>query len=201
MLTRGGARQALFFTAILAFVAAGAALAFGQAAVTTTVNGTITSMNGGSLTVTAPNSVQKTVAVGPKTLILARVAAGLSSIAPGDALGVAAKRGSDGSLTATSINIFAPQLWKRVRRGQFPMKSGEIMTNAEVASYTASSGGRTLTMRYGRSSSAILVPDGTEIHRIVAESPGDLKEGERVVVRGALQSDGSVTAAVISVVG
>ncbi len=201
MLTRRGARQVLFFVGILSYLVAGAALGFGQSAVTTTVNGTITSMSAGALTVTAPNSVQKTVTMGSKTLVLARVIARLSSIAPGDALGVAATRGANGSLTATSINIFAPQLWKRIRPAQFRMKSGEIMTNAEVISYTPGSGGHTLTMRFGNTSSTILVPDGTGIHRIVAEAPADLKDGEHVFIRGALQSDGSVIAAVISVVG
>ena len=174
-----------------------AAGAYGQS-MSTMISGTITSEQTATLTVTAANNVVKSISVGPDTLVLSRVAAGLSSIAQGDALGVAADRGQDGSLTATSINIFAPELWKRVKRGQFPMKSGQIMTNAEVARYTPAAAGFTLTMRVGDTTSTIKVPAGAEIHRIVALTIGDLKTGERVIVRGALESDGSIKAASVN---
>jgi Domain of unknown function (DUF5666) len=174
-----------------------AAVAFGQS-VSTVVSGTITSEQAATLTVTAANNVVKSISVGPDTLVLSRVAAQLSSIAQGDALGVAADRAEDGSLTATSINIFAPELWKRVKRGQFPMKSGQIMTNAEVAQLTPAASGYTLAMRVGDTTSAIRVPPTAEIHRIVALTIGDLKPGEHVIVRGALESDGSVKAASVN---
>jgi len=53
------------------------------------------------------------------TLIIGRTNATLASILPGEALGVAADRGSDGSLTATAINIFLPSSGSGFARDSF----------------------------------------------------------------------------------
>ncbi|HYM90328.1 MAG TPA: DUF5666 domain-containing protein, partial [bacterium] len=141
----------------------------------------------------------KVVKVGPDTLILTRRAATLGTIKPGDALGVAAKRGADGSLTAISINIFSPELWGRARKGQFPMASGDVMTNAVVTQYVDRVEGRMLYMEYGDVTAVISVPATTEIHRLTTIGLGDLKPGMRVTVRGLVNPDGAITASTIIV--
>ena len=105
---------------------------------------------------------------------------------------------SDGSLTANGINIFSPELWSRVRKGQFPMQSGDVMTNALVTQYADRVQGRVLYMKYQEGASTISVPDGTQIHRMLTEKLADLKPGMHVVVRGTANQDGSVTASTVS---
>ena len=140
----------------------------------------------------------KTIALQDKTLILGRQVVGLDQIKPGDAMGVASRRDSDGSMVAISINIFAPQMWDGVRKGQFPMTTGDTMTNAVVTQYAAGVKGRVVTMKYAEGTSEITVPDGTQIHRLVAAKPSALVAGLHVTVRGTANPDGSIKASAIS---
>src|SRR5262249_19357093 len=101
---------------------------------TTQADGTIASVARSNLTI-ATESGQKVVKLAPETLVLSRQTATLGAIKPGDPMAVTSKRETDGSLTAVSINIFSPELWDRVRKGQWVMDSGNIMTNAIVMQY------------------------------------------------------------------
>lgn len=94
---------------------------------------TVVAVNGSNVTIAFPDENQKVATVQPGTLILSREAVSLGAIKSGDALAVTAKRGTDGSLTATSINIIPSELWNRARKGQWVMDSGDTMTNAVVA--------------------------------------------------------------------
>jgi hypothetical protein len=164
----------------------------------TVVNGTIAAMNGSSLTIAPASGAEKVVKIEPETFILSRETATLSTIKPGDAMAVAAKRGADGSLTAISINIIAPEFWGRARKGQFPMESGDVMTNAVVMQIADRVEGRTLYLKYNDGAAAIIVPAATEIHRVTVVRLGDLKPGMRVTVRGVGNPDGTIKASTIT---
>jgi hypothetical protein len=140
----------------------------------------------------------KTVALQDTTLILGRQAATLDQIKTGDAMGVTSRRNSDGSMIAVSINVFAPEMWDGVRKGQFPMSTGDTMTNAVVARYAAGVKGRVLTMKYAEGTSTITVPDDTQIHRLVVSKVSALTVGQHITVRGTANPDGSIKAAAIS---
>jgi len=199
MFTANSLQRAFLIGCAALFLTAGDSVGFAQSAGSTTVSGTINTMSAGVLTIGAPDGTVRTVTYSPDTLILSRIVVDLSSILPGEAVGVAAKREADGSLSATSINIFAPELWKRARHGQFPMQSGEVMTNAEVVSYAVSAGGHKLSVSLGAASSVISVPDSAQIHHILAVKGSDLKTGMKVLVRGSVENDGSVTAGSINI--
>jgi hypothetical protein len=162
------------------------------------VNGTIRVVNGSSLTIAPAGGAEKVVKVEPETLILSRETTTLGTIKPGDALGVAAKRGEDGSLTAISISIIAPELWTRARKGQFPMESGDVMTNAVVMQVADRVEGRTLYLKYNDGAAAIIVPAATEIHRVIRVRLDDLKPGMQVTVRGLGNPDGTIKASTIT---
>ncbi len=164
----------------------------------TVAEGTIAAVNGSSLTIAPAGGAKKAVKVEPDTLILSRQATTLGAIKPGDALGVAAKRGAHGSLTAISINILPPELWSRARKGQFPMASGDVMTNAVVTEYADRVDGRTLYMKYNEGTATIIVPTATEIHRLAMAGLSDLKPGMRVTVRGISNPDGTIKASTIT---
>jgi len=161
------------------------------------VNGTIAAVNGSSLTIAPVGGAEKIVKIAPDTFILRRESTTLSAIKPGDAMGVAAKRGADGSLTAISINVFAPELWSRARNGQFPMASGDVMTNAVVMQIADRVEGRTLYLKYNDGAAAIIVPAAAEIHRVTLVRLGDLKPGMRVTARGVGNPDGTIKASTI----
>jgi hypothetical protein len=165
----------------------------------TVVNGTIAAVNGSSLTIAPAGGAEKVAKIEPETLILSRETTTLSTIKPGDAMGVAAKRGADGSLTAISINIIAPELWSRARKGQFPMESGDVMTNAVVIQIADRVEGRTLYLKYNDGAAAIIVPAATEIHRVRVVRLGDLKPGMRVTVRGFGNPDGTIKTSTITI--
>jgi hypothetical protein len=164
----------------------------------TVADSTIAAVNGSNVTIASPDGSQKVAKVQPDTLILSRETATLGAIKPGDALAVTAKRGADGSLTAVSINIFSPELWSRVRKGQWAMESGDIMTNAVVAQTVERVEGRTLYMKLDQGTGAIGVPPATEIHRLTTVRLGDLKPGMRVTVRGVADPDGTIKASSIT---
>jgi len=180
------------------FLAGAGAVAFSQA-MTTSIDGTVASLSASQITLTAADGSTKVATLGPGTLILEWRTAALSDIAEGDAMGVTTHRAEDGSMVATAINIFSPELYKVVRKGQFPMQQpGQIMTNAVVSAYMAGGDGHSLTMSYNGETYPITVPDSAEIHGLVTVQRGSVKEGTHVLVRGSKNPDGTLKAAVVS---
>jgi Domain of unknown function (DUF5666) len=164
-------------------------------------DGTIASVGGDGLTVAfaaSPTPAMTAVRVSAATRVARRLKTTLEAVKPGDYLAVTAKRGADGALTAVSINIFPPEYKGRVRDGQFPMDSGNVMTNATVMEFAARVEGRMLFLKYRDGATAIAVPSTTEIHRIVIGRLGELRQGMHVVVRGVANADGSIEASSIT---
>ena len=195
----GHGRGARALVAMVVLVVAAAA-GFAQAAGPAPLSGTIASVKGGVLTLTLADKSVKEVVLQEKTLILERDVAAVGDIRPGDAMGVAARR-SGAELIATSINIFSPQMWDVVRKGQWLMTSGETMTNAMVSDYAQGMSGHTLTMKYEGGTASITVPDGIPVHRLVTVKPAALAVGLQIVVRGTAGEGGSLKAASISFEG
>ncbi|HVO40198.1 MAG TPA: hypothetical protein VMV03_14305 [Spirochaetia bacterium] len=188
------------FLIVLGAVAAG--MAFAQAAPPASIDGTVSAMTMSSLTLTAADGTTKKVSLPKGILVLERTSATLSDIKKGDAMGVTAHRAEGGELTATEINIFSAELWKVVKKGQWPMQQpGQIMTNALVTSYAARANGHTLDMKYKDVSTTIAVPDDTVIHRLLTKALADVKQGMHILVRGSANPDGSFKAASVSFEG
>ena len=163
------------------------------------INGTIVSIEGATLVLAEPNGDSSRVILQSDTPIFGREAATFESIQPGEAMGVTATRGDDGSLTATVINVFTPQIWQNVRKGQWDMGSpGLVMTNAQVDRVANKGEGRTLYMKYDMLTAAIAVPMDAQVRRMVALKLADLKPGMKVSVRLAPGSGADLRAAMIS---
>lgn len=161
------------------------------------IDGTISAINGSTITLLLADGTQKTVKMQGTTVVLEREVATLDSIQPGDAVGIAARR-ADNALVATNINIFSPQMWDIVRKGQFPMADGQTMTNAVVQQSVKAVQGRTLTMKLAEGISTVSVQDEVPIHRLVTLTASSLSVGLHIVIRGAANADGSFTAASVS---
>ncbi len=195
---RAARLTALVFAAVAAFGAQGFAQAASSGStVAPSVDGTISAVSGSMVTLTLADGTSKSVKLQGTTMVLARQVATLDGIMAGDAVGIAARRDSN-ALVATNINIFAPQMWDIVRKGQFPMADGQTMTNAVVAQAVKGVQGRTLTMKLTEGVSTISVPDEVPIHRLVALTTASLTVGLHVLIRGSANADGSFTAASVS---
>ena len=183
---------------VAALILAGAGSAFAQGAPGTSIDGTIVSVANGVITLTLADGTQKMADVSATTLILGRQAATVADLTTGEAMGIAAHRDADGNLVADSINIFAPAMWDVVRKGQWPMDNGDIMTNAMVDQSVQGMNGRVLTMRLAERNAEITVPDGAQIHRLVSVMLSDLTPGLHILVRGTQSQDGTWQASAIN---
>jgi hypothetical protein len=199
---RRQAKAALFAFMFVSSIATAAAQAMMKASpqqAQASLTGSISAINGNTIFVAAPDGTATAVAIGKDTLILGRRSSTLESIQPGEALGVAATRGSDGGLTATAINVFPAALWQRVRKGQFPMDNGQVMTNAQVESVGAGGQGRRLFLKYEMLAATVDVPKDADIRRSLDLRLTDLKVGEQVNARGAAGPGGMLSASILSV--
>lgn len=170
---------------------------FTQAVPSAPVSGTIVSINGTDVTLTLADNTRKTVVLQASTLVVERDPAELNQIQTGDALAVTSHR-SGKDLVASSINIFSKEMWNVVRKGEWAMATGDMMTNATVSQYVQGVNGHTLTMKYAEGISTIAVPDGIQIHRLASMKPAALAAGMQIVVRGTAESNGTLKAAFIS---
>ena len=192
------ARLASLVVAVM-FIAGGAIAGFAQAMTTvTSVDGTIASVQGDTVTLTLATSATKTVAIQANTIISRIDKSTLDAVKPGDALGVTSRRESDGSLTALKINIFSPEVYKIVPRREFVMTTGDTMTNATVTTIAKAVKGRTLTVSYPNGTSSISVPPDVPVFRMVSVQRADLVTGLHVLVRGTANPDGTIKATFVS---
>ncbi len=185
------ARTAFIFLAALALLAGSATAVLAQAK-DVTIDGKVSAVEGMKLTLMMSDGATRIISLKPDTLVLARKPATLEDIKPMEAMGVAARRESDGTLTANNINIFSLELWNRVRKGQWPMQTGDMMTNALVTDYVLGVQGRVLKMRYHDLVATINVPAEAHVNRLITERAADLKEGMHVLVRGTTSAQGGL---------
>lgn len=171
------------------------------AAAMQTAEGTIDAVGAGMLTLTSAAGARVQIKTTAETFLLDRVQAKLEDIKVGDFIAVTARKESNGSLTAQSITIFAPALRGRVREGQWPMDTGNIMTNAVVTEYVSRVSGRTISLAITGGTPTIAVAPGAEVHRLVLITLHDLRAGMHATVRGSTNADGSVTATSVTVEG
>jgi hypothetical protein len=182
---------------IAAALAAGVLPPAGTAAPAPAVTGTVSGVDGSTLTVSSGGATVR-VTLTADTRIIRRDRVTLTTIKPNDFVGVTAKREADGGLTAIAINIFPPEFRGSVRQAQFPMESGNIMTNAIVFQNVRRIDGRTLYLKLPDGTAVITVPPSAEIFKLTVIRAADLQPGMRVTVRGTSSADGGLTATTIT---
>ena len=175
--------------------------------------GTITSINGNTLSITNLQGNQVTVNVGDNTAIDKTVAGSLADLQPGVFLTVAGAPDTNGNITATSIMIrtqgfstpppgatFAPGT-RTTRPGNgtgsgFPNGGAGRGTLGTLKSVN----GNTLTLTTMQGSDVTVdVNDSTSIQKTIAGTISDLQQGESVTVMGTQDASGNITANVISI--
>jgi uncharacterized protein DUF5666 len=138
------------------------------------VRGTITAVEGNSLTVDG----KERVSLGEKTEIVFLQPIALSEIKPGDFLGVTSMKRADGTLTAVEVRRFPKPLNPGHR--PFDGRDDQTMTNATVSATVQSTAGRELTMTYEGGAQKIVVPQSASISTQVAGSRAQLVPGAPV---------------------
>ncbi|HLY24485.1 MAG TPA: DUF5666 domain-containing protein [bacterium] len=178
----------------VAAIAGGALSAAAQS--TTTVEGTIANATPTSATI-ATKMGSTTVVLTNQTRVIRRLPATLADVKVGTFLAITASKAADGTLTAVSMTIL--DAMPSARKGQWPMESGNIMTNMNVTSIVEGKSGRTLKLSYQDQNTSIVVPAGTPIRRILLGKVADLKAGEHVTVRGDNDGYGVITASSVTI--
>jgi translation initiation factor IF-1 len=124
-----------------------------------------------------------------------------SDIHAGDWVGVDSKPGDDGRQESVAINVFAPSMVGKVRKGQFTMASGDLMTNALVDQITPDASGAALVLKNDEAMVPVRITAATTVHRLRDAAASDLRAGLSVSIRGTLNADGSLQASSATITG
>jgi hypothetical protein len=124
----------------------------------------------------------------------------MADIVPGKFVGTASLPQPDGSLQAIEVLIF-PDAMRGSGEGHYPwdLAPQSMMTNANVAEVSASSGGRSMLLRYKEGEKRVVVPESAPIVTFVPADRAALVPGAHVLVGAQRQADGTLTAARVTV--
>jgi len=173
----------------------------GFAQTPSSLEGTITAVLMDRVQVKSADGVTHLAVLPAGVSVLKRLTVTSSDIRSGDWVGVDSKPGADGTQESVAINVFSPSMVGKVRKGQFTMASGDLMTNAPVDQVVKGTGGTSLVLKNDEAMVAIKITDQTTVHRLVDATTGDLKPGLQVTVRGTLNADASVQASNVLISG
>jgi hypothetical protein len=185
-------------TAILALALALSGPASAQqagAASQVRVRGTIDTLDGSLLTVTAREGGKQVIQLAPDLVVSAVLKRSLADVKPGDVVGMTSVQGADGKPHAVELHIF-PKDRPPTTVGQFPwdLVPNSLMTNAPVTRVESVTGGSLVKVTYQGGTAEIVV--GPEVP-IVTYGPGDislLKPGAAVSIQAVKKPDGSLSA-------
>ncbi len=183
-------------------------------------NGPVEKVEGNLITIKAQEGSVK-VNVLDGTAIRKTVTAALTDVKAGENVVVTGERQSDGTVTASTVQLGAGGAGSIVEfqtnpgaaqgrggdaaagartRGGTPAAGGaammvRAMTNGTVESVE----GTTMTVKTQDGSVKVKVADGTAIRKTVSVGVGDIKPGDNLVVTGERGSDGTITASNVQV--
>ena len=160
------------------------------------IRGTVEKLDGQTLIVKSRENQQLAVTLADDLSVSAVAKADLADIKPGDYIGSAAVKGTDGKLHAQEVLIF-PEAARGAGEGHRPwdLTPDSTMTNATVAEVVDVAKGRLLKLKYKGGENEIEVPMEAPI---VTLMPGDrslLQPGTVVFISATKAADGSLAAA------
>jgi len=189
--------------AIVALTLAFGAAALAQAPPTQRIRGTITSADGGVLTVQGAASTYK-IAYPDNVRTTWVLKSDLSKIGPNTYIGTVAVPQPDGSLRATEVQVF-PEAQRGVGEGQRPWDTipNGSMTNGTVETIASTTvdkvDGRVMTVRYKDTEQKVFVPLNAPIVTFMPTDKTAFTTGAHVIVTATKNSDGTYTAASVQV--
>lgn len=164
------------------------------------VRATITSIDGGVLTVKTRDGAELKLKLADNAPVNQIVKSSLADVKTGAYVAVTGMPQPDGSQKAIALFIF-PEAQRGVAEGYRPwdFAPNSTMTNATVDTQIAGKDGETLTVKYKDGEQKVLITPATEITAATRKSAADLKPGQKVTVFAAKkQADGTLEAPNIS---
>lgn len=158
------------------------------------VRGTITNVEGNTVSVTARNGAPMTVRLVGNARVVAIVKATLGDIKPGSFIGTTAKPDANGAMQAVEVHIF-PEAMRGTGEGHraWDLGPSTTMTNGTVAQAVEKVEGNTLTVKYKEGEKTVLVTPDTAIVTYVVADRDELKPGAKVFIGAAIKaSDGTL---------
>ena len=156
--------------------ASGAPGASGRARFAPPIIGTVASATATQLSLTNGQSL----AIDSSTRYVRVKPIQLSSLVSGDLVAITAKQQAGGSLQASLVSVFPASL-SRVRTGQFPLGSDNLMTNATVQQVA----GDHFTARFPGGTVTVTMAPGGQITQRTDASLSDITAGAAVSVIAA----------------
>ena len=142
-----------------------------------TVRGSVTSLEGQTLTVTDGAKTQ-VVTLTPNWSVSVLKPIAVSAIQPGSFIGTAEMPQANGTGQSLEVHVFPPGV--KMGEGHYGWDSapGAMMTNGTVNTVvTAPTGGRELEVAYGSEKRRITVPDGVPVVQITGGNRAAIKPG------------------------
>lgn len=172
-----------------------AAAAPAQNAPPTRLRGTISAIDGKTVTIETREGKSVDVKLADKWGVLLVSSIPATEIKQGSFVGIAST-GTDADRTALEVLVF-PESGRGTGEGHYPwdLKPQSMMTNATVATVAAASDGQTLKLTYKGGSQTIKVKPGTPIVTFAPGDRADAKVGAKVFTGAAKAADGTLTAA------
>jgi hypothetical protein len=181
---------------IAAFISAFAvASAAAQTPGPTRVRGTITGLDGNTVSVKSREGQDLKIELAPNATFAYMTRKSMSDIKPGTPLGATVVKDADGKYIAREVHLFNPAR-PIPGEGSRPWDAGpdSMMTNATVSAMVQASQGSELTMTYKGGEQQIVVPPGTPIVMAVESDRSAVVAGEYAYISVTAGADGKLTA-------
>jgi hypothetical protein len=158
------------------------------------IRGTIDSVDGSALTVTARDGSVQKINLASDVVVTGLVKTTLADVKPGSYIGVTGMPQADGSQKAIAIHIF-PESARGTAEGfrQYDLRPNSTMTNATVAQQVDTNDGKSISVKYKDGEKKIDVPPDTPIVNFVDGDKSELKAGAKIIAFVVKQSDGTLS--------
>lgn len=181
--------------AIVLAVVSGSGPSFAQQQGPSRIRGTIDSVDGSTLTVTARDGSTQKIAVTGDVVVTGLVKATLADVKSGSYIGVTGMPQADGSQKAIAIHIF-PESARGTAEGFRPydLRPNSTMTNATVAAQQVEGNdGKSLEVKYKDGEMKVMVTPDTPIVSFADGDKSELKAGAKIIAFVTKSSDGTLS--------
>jgi len=162
---------------------------------TVRVRATISSIEGGVLTVKSRDGAEMKVKLADNAAVNEIVKASPGDVKTGAYVAVTGMPQPDGSQKALAVYIY-PEAQRGLGEGHRPwdLVPNSTMTNATVDTQVSGKDGQTLTVKYKDGEQKVLVTPATEITTASKKSVSDLKTGQKILAFATKNPDGALEA-------
>ena len=165
----------------------------------TRVRGTVASLDGQSLVVTARNGQTVHVTLANDATITSSSTTQLNEVHPGSFIGTTTITQPDGTMKAIEVHVF-PESMRGSGEGSRPWDLGptSTMTNGTVGQIEGTSS-RSLTVKYKEGEKTVVVPPDVPVVDLEPGTRAQLTPGAHVFVIATKAADGSLSASRVTV--